>query len=116
MSAIGDERRRWLRVSEFDSGDLDFAVPEPARAGFWEACVGKYVNLLEVADEVAFCIVTSTRRDAALLRGRFLRKGTDCSAVQTAEAILPCIRWLKTYSYRTDLLVIFSASQSCLAA
>ena len=52
MSVVGDERRRWLRVSEFDSNDLDFPVPELARAGIWDPSVDKCVNQRQPLREV----------------------------------------------------------------
>lgn len=53
MSVGADERRQWLRISEFDTGDLDFTVPEPALAGMWEGCVDTCVKLVESDQAVA---------------------------------------------------------------
>ncbi|KAL3141752.1 hypothetical protein ABBQ32_004432 [Trebouxia sp. C0010 RCD-2024] len=93
MSVGGDERRQWLPVSESDTSDLDFTVPESAPAGMWEGFDDKCVKVAEFGTQWP-----------SILTNKFLRKCTDCSPAQTAEAILPCIRWLKTYDHRKDLL------------
>ena len=107
MDDVNSERRRCLPFSEVDHGDTGelYAVPEPAQTGLWDACVNRWVNVFNPCAGW----ITKTRK-LICCRARFLHKHTKCSAAQFAEAVLPCIRWLKTYSCKKHLLVVRCAS------